>query len=368
MLYKLLAGMNRDQFENAVISLTTIGPVGEKIQGLGIPVRALQMRPSLASLGTIGRLRRWLHQDAPDLLQTWMYHADLVGSLAAGRIPVIWNVRASALSPQDSKRHTRIVQRIAARFSTRLAQRIIFNSHLSQDLHRQLGYDAERSVVIPNGFDLELFQPNPAVRQAIREALGISNTQPVIGYVARFHPHKDHHNFIQAATQIHQDLPDVQFVLCGKDITPDNPTLMGWIRKGGIEAVTHLLGIRTDIPDLTTSFDLAVVASLSEAFPNVIGEAMACEVPCVVTDVGDSAHIVGELGRVVPPQNPTALAEACLEWLHHPPSAEFKHRLRQHILDHYSLPAIVQQYEALYRIAAQKRQGGDSLSRSYPNG
>lgn len=368
MLYKLLAGMNRDQFENAVISLTTIGPVGEKIQGLGIPVRALQMRPSLASLGTIGRLRRWLRQDAPDLLQTWMYHADLVGSLAAGRIPVIWNVRASALSPQDSKHHTRIVQRIAGRFSRHLAQRIIFNSHLAQRLHSQLGYDVGRSVVIPNGFDLDQFQPNPAARQAIRQTLGISDTQPVIGYVARFHPHKDHHNFIQAATQIHQHLPDVQFVLCGKDITPHNPTLMGWIREGGIESVTHLLGIRTDIPDLTASFDMGVVASLSEAFPNVIGEAMACEVPCVVTDVGDSARIVGELGRVVPPQSPTALAEACLEWLQHPPSAEFKHRLRQHILEHYSLSAIIQQYEALYRAVAQKKQGGDSPSRSYPNG
>lgn len=364
MLYKLLTGMNRDQFNNSVISLTTLGPIGEKIQDLGIPVRALNMQPSLTSLIALWRLRRWLHQNPPDLIQTWMYHANLMGGLAAGRTPVIWNVRNSVLSRHDSKRHTRLVQRIAGRMSRRLACQIIFNSHLSQHHHHQLGYDASRSVVIPNGFDLDMFQPNSMAHHTIRESLGIISEQPIIGYIARFHPHKDHLNFIQAAVQIHHQLPNAHFVLCGKDITWDNPVLTTWIRESQLdESVIHLLGIRTDIPAITASLDIAVVASLSEAFPNVIGEAMACEVPCVVTDVGDSAQIVGELGQVVPPQNPTALAEACLKWLRNPPSAEFKRQLRQHILDHYSLPATVQQYEQLYQAIAEKTQDGGSQSR-----
>ena len=157
-------------------------------------------------------------------------------------------------------------------------------------------------VVIPNGFDLETCRPDSAARESVRNELQIPEDAPVIGLVARFNPQKDHRTFIQAARLLHNDRPDVRFVLCGAQVSWDNQALVRWIEEGGVRKQVYLLGRRNDIPRLTASFDIAASSSsFGEGFPNVLGEAMSCGVPCVTTDVGGSALIVGQNGMVVPP-------------------------------------------------------------------
>jgi glycosyltransferase involved in cell wall biosynthesis len=357
MLYKLLSGTDREAFKTEVVSLIDIGPIGQKIQALGVSVRALGMRRSgVPNPLAVLRLARWLRQDPPYVIQTWMYHADLIGGLAArlaGSIPVAWGVRNSNLDPQCSRRSTIWIAMACARLSRWLPARIVCCSEASRQVHTQLGYAADKMVVIPNGFDLAVFRADPAARRSVRQELGIPEEAPLIGLVARFHPQKDHCDFVQAAARFHACVPESHFLLCGDGITWRNPELAGWIEAAGIQSQCHLLGRREDIPRLMAALDIAsTAASYGEAFPNVVGEAMACGVPCVVTDVGDSAIIVGETGVVVPPKDPQALAAGWSRLLLDM-NQEERRRLglaaRQRIMERYSLGKIVEQYERLYK-------------------
>lgn len=355
VLYRLLSRIDRAAFETEVVSLIDIGPIGKRIQALGVSVRALGMRQGVPNPLVVLRLARWLRRDPPDVIQTWMYHADLVGGLAArlaGRIPVAWGIRHSTFDPQTTRRTTIWTAMACARLSRWLPARIVCCAEASRRVHTQLGYAADKMVVIPNGFDLAIFKPDPGARQSVRQELGIPAEAPIIGLTAFFRPQKDHRNFVQAAARLHAYLPESHFLLCGGGITWENPELAGWIEAAGIRHGCHLLGRRDDIPRLTAALDVASTSSShGEGFPNVIGEAMACEVPCVVTDVGDSAIIVGETGVVVPQRDPQALADGWRRLLLDM-SREERLQLglaaRQRIMERYSLGKIVGQYERLY--------------------
>jgi glycosyltransferase involved in cell wall biosynthesis len=354
MLYKLLSGMDRTRFLPQVISLRDLGPLSEKIQTLGVPLRSLGMRPGRPNPLSVLRLARWLRQDRPDVIQTWMYHADLIGGLAAklaGGIPLAWGIRQSDLSDQGNRRLTLHTMRICAQVSRWLPARIVCGSEASQRVHATLGYATEKMIVIPNGFDLRAFKPDSAARESVRAELQIPAEAPVIGLVGRFDPQKDHRNFICAAALLHRSRPDVHFLLCGDDVTWENAELRGWIEEAAIRKRCRLLGTRHDMTRLTAALDIAASSSSGEGFPNVIGEAMSCGVPCVVTDVGDSALIVGQTGRVVPPQNPKELANALRELVEL--GSEGRIRLgiaaRGRIREHFDLPDIVTRYQNLYQ-------------------
>lgn len=356
MLYRLVSRIDRATFESEVISLIDIGPIGQKIQALGVSVRALGMCPGVPNPLAVLQLAYWLQQDPPQVIQTWMYHADLVGGLAArlaGRIPVAWGIRHSTFEPQTTKRITIWTAMACARLSRWLPARIVCCSEASRRTHAQLGYAADKMVVIPNASDLAVFRPDPAARQSVRQELGIPEKAPLIGLVARFHPQKDHRNFVQAAARLHACVAESHFLLCGDGITWENPELAEWIEAAGIQSQCHLLGRREDIPRLTAAVDIATISSsYGEGFPNVIGEAMACGVPCVVTDVGDSAIIVGETGVVVPPKDPQALAAGWSQLLldmSREERLQLGFAARQRILERYSLGKIVEQYERLYK-------------------
>jgi glycosyltransferase involved in cell wall biosynthesis len=283
-----------------------------------------------------------------------MYHADLIGGIAArlaGGIPVAWGLRQSDLSREGNKRLTILIAKMCARLSRWLPDSIICCSEASRKAHTALGYAAEKMVVIPNGYDLGMFRPDSAAREAIRKELQLSNETPVVGLVARFDPQKDHCNFVRAASLLHQDMPDVQFVLCGHGVDWENTQLTTWIEEAGIRSRFHLLGSRNDIPKLTAAFDIACLASFSEGFPNVVSEAMSCGVPCVVTDVGDAALIVGQTGIVVPPKNPDALATALRKMVDLGPEgrSHLGMAARQRIIEQFNLPQIVARYETLFQ-------------------
>ncbi len=241
--------------------------------------------------------------------------------------------------------------RACARLSRLLPTRIVCCSEASRQVHVGLGYPPERMVMIPNGTDLATYRPDPLARLLVREELGIPHEAPLIGLVARFHPMKDHLTFIRAADLIQSERPEAHFLLCGDGVTWENRELATWIERVGLRSRFHLLGRRDDLPQLNSALDIASSSSYyGEAFPLVIGEAMACGVPCVVTDVGDSALIVGETGYIVPPQNPEALAAGWLRMLNQTPEARqaLGKDARRRIEARFALKTVVRRYEHLY--------------------
>lgn len=353
MLYKLLSNIDRTKFEPKVLSLTDIGSIGKKIEKLGISVKALDMKRGVPDPRYVFRLAAILKKEKPDLVQTWMYHADLIGGLAAKlvrNIPIVWNIRHSNLDPEGNKKTTILTAKACAKLSKTIPKKIICCSEASFKVHSELGYEEEKMIVIPNGFDLDDFKPDAEARYSVRRELSIPDDAAIIGMVARFDPQKDHKNLINAAGVLCKSNKNIHFILCGDGITNDNKQLAKWIQEHNLQVNFHLLGRRADIARITTAFDIASSSSYGEGFPNVVGEAMTCEVPCVVTNVGDSAYIVGDTGIVVPPKNPLAMAKAW-EKLIKLPAEERKilgKLARKRIEDNFEINFIANQYMELY--------------------
>jgi glycosyltransferase involved in cell wall biosynthesis len=315
MLYRLIPRLDRTRFEQTVISLSGTGAFGEKVADLGVPVKALGLQPSRPDPTKIVQLVHHVRRLAPDIVQTWMYHADLLGGLA-GRLAgsrVIWGVYCEPAVVTGAVR--RLILKSCATLSRSVPARVVFCSERSRRAHEALGYDPTKSVFIPNGFELDTFHPDPEARAALRRELGLSEDAVLIGMAGRFNPAKDHPNFFAAAGRLSARRKDARFVLWGVGISPANGDLTKLIAQAGVGDRVHLLSERDDVPRLTAALDIATSASYTEAFALVVGEAMSCGVPCVVTDVGDSALIVGDTGRVVPPRDPEALATAWAELL-----------------------------------------------------
>jgi len=353
MLYRIVSGTDGERFQNEVVSLTETLDLAEKMQAVGVRVRTLGMKKSTPNPMLLVRLAKWIRESKPDLIHTWMYHANLIGALAArlaGNVPVVWGIHHNAFDPRIDKRRTMLVNRACAFLSNKCAARIIFCSEASLHTHKKLNYAAEKLEVIPNGFDLEQVKPDPTAHSSLREELGIPPDAIVIGIGARFHPHKDHHNFIRAAGLLHKQMPEVHFLLFGMGITRENAQLVEWIESASIRERCHLLGMRHDVTRLFSGVNIATTSSRSEAFPIVVGEAMACGTPCVVTDVGDSALIVENTGKVVAPEDPHALAEAWRSLIEAGPAVRRRLGIaaRSRVERHFALSEIVQSYQSIY--------------------
>ncbi len=353
MLYQLVARLDRAIFHNIVVSLGDLGVMGSRIRDLGIPVFALGLHPSRPNPLPFLHLLSLLRRERPQILQTWLYHADLLGLLAgqmAGVPAIVWNIRCSEMRKDDFSQGLSLVIWMLAKLSP-WPQAIITNSLAGQLDHERFGYRARRWTIIPNGFDVDLFSLCTHGCSDLRRNLGLPANIPLIGLVARFHPKKDHANFLAAAGQLHKLHPEVDFVLVGKGSDANNLDLMNQINAMGLANQFHLLGERSDVAALTRILDIATSSSAyGEGFPNAVGEAMACGVPCVVTDVGDSAYLVGKTGEVVPPGNSTALAAAWHKILSLSDSdcQTLGRAARQRIVSHFSLAEIVRQYEQFY--------------------
>lgn len=314
MLLNVLQQPAMAQTSPRVISLTGVGEIGRRIRLLGVPVQALGMKPGRADPRALLRLVAILRLDPPDLLQTWMYHADLLGGVAAKLahdIPVVWGIHHTLGAIQSVKDSTLAVLRLNARLSGWMPRRVVCCAESARQAHLQAGYAAGKMVVIPNGIDPQRFQPDAEARGWLRQQLGVPADALLVGMFARFHPQKDHHTFAQAAGNLHARLPQVHFMLAGEDMTEDNPALQAWFDDAGVSARVHLLGMRQDVPRLMAGVDVGTLSSAyGEALPLALVEMMACGVPCAVTAVGDAAAVVGTSGRIVPPGDARALAEA----------------------------------------------------------
>jgi glycosyltransferase involved in cell wall biosynthesis len=284
-----------------------------------------------------------------------MYHADLIGGIVAKSqaIPCVWSLRNSDLSPQKTSFSTRAVVRLCAFLSLLLPTKIISCAQQAAIVHQKIGYKKNKFITIPNGYNFHQFRVKEADINTLSTSLNLPDTFPILGLVARFDPQKDHHNLIQALKIVSEQNVQFHCLLVGKDISPNNQKLFSWIEQAGLIERISLLEQRDDIPLIMHRLDIHTSSSYGEAFPNVLAEAMVCGTPCVTTDVGDAALIVGNTGWVVPPSNSQALANAILTALKEKeenPNAwqTRKQAARQHIVDNFGIERMVAAYNQVW--------------------
>jgi len=353
MLYKLLSRMRKDRFENIVFTLNEKGSLSKDFELQNIRVYNVGGMGVILRISALIRTLKILREINPDIIQGWLVHGNFVAQIASiflpYRLSTLWNIRYAALPKHETKNSTLLIIKLLSLLSS-LPQTIIFNSKSGANDHIRMGYRRDKNCIIPNGFDTKLFSPSVKNRRSVRLELNIPEKAILIGLIGRFDPLKDHRGFLKAGEKLLSNKREVCFLLAGLKVDWQNRLLMQLIEKLGISGNVFLLGERWDIHRITAALDIASCSSMSEGFPNVIGEAMSCGIPCVVTDVGDSAWIVGDSGIVVPPCNHEALCEA---WQKMIELGSVKRQIlgekaRERIKNHFSIQMIVQKYEQLY--------------------
>lgn len=311
MLRRLIASHQKmAEYQHEVISLTDIGKIGQDLQCQGITVHALGMRNPLDIFFTFVRLRKLLAVSRPDIVQTWMYHADFLGGLAArslGIRRIIWGIRTTEIRAGGS-RITRVIRKLCALLSSSVPSKIVCAANAARRVHEGVGYAPDKMLVIPNGFCMDALVASPEQVEIIRQQAGLTAGLRLVGSVGRFNVVKDQKNFVQAAGLLLSRHRNLRFLMVGRDLDKNNTQLIQWISETGSPESFILLGERSDVPACLAAMDIFCLHSRTEGFPNVVGEAMAMGKPCVVTDVGDAAYLVADAGLVVPKENPEALA------------------------------------------------------------
>ncbi len=352
VLYQLMKSIDPDGVD--VLSMMAPGPIGTLIEQLGIDVHTLSMnegrRPTFAN---VLALRRTVRDLNPLVTQGWMYHGNLAALLGARSqrrsSAVIWGIHHTITKIENEKRMTRAIVKMSAKLS-RLPRAIVYCSRQSAKDHEALGFAPDKTVIIPNGVDCELFKPDQDARSRLRKQLDIPEKRRIVGFVARVHPMKDHRNLVRAMKLLVEEERDVHLVFIGSGGEEEDKSLQKFIVESGISEHISFMGLRDDVPDLIGGFDIFCLPSAwGEAFPMVVCEAMASGVPCVVTDVGDASWIVGETGIVVKPRDSVALSSA-LGSLLALSEVELKGRgldARSRIMREFPLSKMVASYEGL---------------------
>ncbi|HGK7313986.1 MULTISPECIES: glycosyltransferase family 4 protein [Aeromonas] len=339
--------------EHEVVSLIDAGKYGEVLVAAGIKVHYLKMNPARPNPLKLIKLISIIRESKPSVVQTWMYHADLLGGIAAklaGVKRIIWGVRHSTLDKGNAKRSTIYVAWLLAKLSYFIPDKIVCCARKALEVHSDLGYDKSKLILIPNGYDLESLRHDPEAGFRIRKELCISKDSFLIGKVGRYDPFKDHSNLLKALSIIKNSGIEFTCLLVGNRLTTENKLLTKEIADLGLIDCIQLVGQRADIPAIMNALDLHVLASSSEAFPNVLAEAMACGVVCVSTDVGDAKEILNEPNLICSPKNPEMLSELIIKakylWANDKQRwSEFKQRNIDRIIGQYSIASMVRQYE-----------------------
>ena len=357
-LLRLMEHIDRSRFEPFVLAMIGEGTIGPRIRELDVPVVALGAARRRLSVRTFLEIRRHLKEFQPDVIQSWMYHSNLAAYLSRGAVQarpaLAWNIRHSLHDLSHEPWMTRQVIKAGAKRSAKV-EAIIANSAVSMRQHEAIGYRSSRNEVIPNGFDLETLKPVPNASTKLREELDISDSAFIIGCAARFHPMKDQQMLVKATAELVEKGRDIHCVLIGRGCETDGEAeslrpLLG--------ERLHLLGERRPLAETVSGLDcLAVASAWGEGFPNVLAEAMACEVPCVTTDVGDAAAIVADPERVISPGDQKAMVEVVDRMLRldKQQRQQIGQEGRARILENYPIAKIVKQYEDLWIDLASSR-------------
>lgn len=356
VLYRICKRDSKNK--HIVVSLTGRGKYGPLLEAEGIEVHGLELQHGrLAFKGKgIKKLYSIIKANDPDVVQTWMYHADFIGGIVArlaGARGIFWGIRNCNLTKGTVKNSTLALARINAYLSHFIPFKIVSCSERATIAHQEIGYAKNKFELISNGYDLNRFSPNPDSGALLRSQLRTPEGVPLIGMVARYDPQKDHTNLVAALEILHRRGVDFYCVLVGSGVDNSNKELVMQIKNAGISEKVRLLGRTDDVPSFMCAIDLHVLSSLGEAFPNVLAEAMACGTPCVTTDVGDAAMIVGDTGWVVPPQASEKLADAIEVALEERSTNQTawnarKVAVRKRVIECFALDKMVSAYETVW--------------------
>ena len=365
MLVRLVERLERQGIANRVAVLAGRGVLAGELERMGVPVEVLELSqgrlPGLAALRLPRLVRRW----RPDLVQGWMYHGNLAASFAAGTamagVPVVWGIHFTPAAAAALKPLTRLLIRGSAPLAATTAA-VVYCSAESRRQHEAIGYARSRSALIVNGIDGERFRPDPAAGPRLRRELGVPDEAVLVGMLARYAAMKDHANLVAAAARLRDAGRPVHLVLAGSGVDAGNAELTGRLAAAGLAGRASLLGERGDVPALLPGLDmLALPSAFGEAFPLILCEAMACGLPCVATDVGDCAAILGEAGTIVPPRDPEALAAALQRLVDGGPALRLAvgSAARLQVLGRFGLDEAAARYAGLYDTVA--RRGRDAM-------
>ncbi len=355
VMVDLMNVLKKNNIDLHVISLLGKGNVYNDIANLGIKVSAINKKKSIFFVFSFIKLLLLLIRTKPDVVHTWMYHSDLFGGLAAkiaGVKKIIWSIHNTNLDKDKTKLSTRITVRICVILAYWIPTGVIFCSIKSAKYHALIGYPKEKITIIHNGFNTSKYHPTKEFRSKLLNELDITNKDVfLIGHIGRFNPIKNHAGFINAASIINKSFPEVHFILAGDGVDSQNKSLNLIIDNLGVSKVVHMIGYRSDTLEIISSLDLLVSSSFGEAFPLVVGEAMSCEVPCVVTNVGDSAYLVNDTGEIVYNNSAYDIANGVKKILKMKEEDYRKMCIcaRYRIIDNFKIETIAKQYMEVYK-------------------
>jgi glycosyltransferase involved in cell wall biosynthesis len=345
----LARGLRARGHDVAIAVFYAVGtPLEREAAAAGTRILALGKKSRWDVLGFLPRLIARLRAERPDALYAFLPTANILAVLARPFLSgarVVLGVRASNMDLSRYDALSRFSYWLEGKLAP-FADGAVANSEASRDMAVARGFPAARLAVIPNGIDGERFRPDPVSRRALRAAWGIAENASLIGVVARLDPMKGHHIFLEAARRMLDKRPDLRFICVGSG--PEEAALKQTARGLNLGAALLFVPERPDAEAALNVLDLVVLPSLfGEGFPNVLGEAMACGLPCVASDVGAAREILGDEGAVVKHGDAGALAEACLAALDSPNDEAARQRRRARIISTYGVEAMVERTEAI---------------------
>lgn len=340
--------------KHVVISLKDKGKYFSLLKKIGIEVYCLNL--SFFSILKIFSLIKLLKYLRPDLVQTWLVHADFIGSISAklaGIKKIVWNIRYSNIEIGKAKLTTILIIKILSALSHIIPKCILIVSKKAKKIYEIKGYSKKKLVYIPNGYDLSILKTDIVLKRKFRKKIKINKKIPLIGNVARYDPQKDHLNLIKALALLNLKKINFFCVLVGSNIDKKNYQIISQIKKLKISKKIRLLGQSKNINEVMNGLDVHVLSSsYGEGFPNVVAEAMACGTPSVVTDVGDSAYVVGNTGWIVKPNNHIELARVIEKSLDEMGTAKWNRRCknaRLRIRNKFSINTVIKIYSRIWK-------------------
>lgn len=354
MLQRFLAAQGSDVAKHSVVALLRDGAIAEQIRSLGVSLTSLDLHRGKITLQSISRLRSIIKKQAPDIVHGWMYHgcmAAWVARLGSGRTGpgLVWAIHHSLQNIRKEKPTSQLLVRVLAMLSGK-ADLITYCSKNSRRQHEKVGFSAKRTSLIPNAIDTEVFRPDVDARGRLEALCEISDNRILIGNFARSHPMKDHVSMVRATAILLKRGYDVHSVIIGAG-TPSS-TAMAEAQTLRIADRVSAFEARNDVAKLVPGLDIFFLSSAwGEAFPLSVAEAMAAEVPCVVTDVGDCAYLVGNSGIVVSCGVPELQTNAIADLLDAGPEqrAELGRKARARITKEFSSERYVNLHEIAYK-------------------
>ena len=338
---------------NYVISLKDKGKYGPLLEKKGIEVYYINFSNIISFVNKFIYLFKLIKKLKPDIVQTWLYHADLIGGCAAYLAKsknIFWGIHHTSLEYRFNKKSIILISKLNSFLSNIIPRRIVVCAEKSMDEHIKKGFNKYKFIVIRNGLDLNKFKLSESIRKKYREKIKINQSELLLGTVARFNPIKDFPTLIKAIKKLKSSGLDFKYLFVGENMDLDNKTLVNMIEKYNLKDTIKLIGQEESISSVMNAIDLHILSSKSEAFPMVILESLACGTPSISTNVGDVSRIIKNKKFLVDKENYLSLYNAINEFLNL--ELEEKEKISKEGIDHikfnFSIEKMTKEYLKVY--------------------